>query len=121
MLFRSVKDPNHPLLHAYLLFVGEVYLPHQSPRSGWSKVLLDPVLERNGLRVPSPRVSGGMPDNSVLTLLLLLFIFQFSARTRCNLFYKLPSEHKALLDESGRNKAKLADAGMFHIFSAFPY
>ena len=71
----EVNDPNHPLLHAYLLFVGAVYLPHQSPRSGWSKVLLDPDLESNGLRAPSPRVSGGTPGNSVLILLFLLPIF----------------------------------------------
>ena len=71
----EVIDPNHPLLHAYLLFAGEVYLPHQSPRSGWSKVMLDPDLERNGLRAPSPRVSGGTPTNSALTLSFPSFHF----------------------------------------------
>ena len=50
----EVTNPNHSLLYAYLLSVSEVYLPHQSPRPGWSKVLLDPDLARNGLRAPSP-------------------------------------------------------------------
>ena len=71
----EVIDPNHTLLHAYLLSVSEVYLPHQSPRPGWSKVLLDQDLARNRLRVPRPRVSGETTVGSALTLLLFLLFF----------------------------------------------
>ena len=59
-----------------------------------------------------------MPVNSALTLLFLLLVFQFSARTRTHLFHKLLSEHKALLDESARNKAQLASSGMCPPFLA---
>ena len=71
----EVTNPSHLLLYVYLLSVSKVYLHHQSPRPGWSKVLLDPDLARNRLRVPSPRVSGGTTVGSALTLLLFLFFF----------------------------------------------
>ena len=44
----EVTNPSHLLLYVYLLSVGKVYLQHQSPRPGWSKILLDPDLARNG-------------------------------------------------------------------------
>ena len=112
----EVTNPSHLLLYVYLLSVGKVYLHHQSPRPGWSKVLLDPDLAKKGLRASSPRVSGGTPGNSVLTLLFLLPVFSVQCCTQCNLFHKLLSEHRALLDEFGQTKAEVAAAGMHHFF-----